>query len=136
MRLIKVRILVEMALVVALVITGLGWYWSDGDAGSGPPWGRDAPSRFDSCVVDERGYLVLAFSHGVGDEVSPSVDFRSGEVIVSLARKVTDEPSIAIALNSTFRVEMYGPTEPLTVSYPDGTTLDCPLDRSGPDSRE
>lgn len=59
--------------------------------------------------------------------MSPSADFRSGEVIVSLARKVTDGITIAIALNSTFRVEMYGQTEPLTVRYPDGETLDCPI---------
>lgn len=124
---IKARILVELALVAAITITGLGWYWSDGDDGSGPPWGRDAPARFDSCSIDERGYIVLKFSHGVGEEVSPSVDFRSGETIVSLARKVPDGPTIAIALSSTFQVATYGPAEPLTVSYPDGKTLDCPL---------
>lgn len=126
----KLRIAVEALLVVGLAITGLGWYLSSHE-GANLPWGRDATPRFESCTFDDQGNLTLTIYHGVGEKLTPQVDLRGSEVVVSLGVEVDDRPHIAIGLSSTFRVATDNRTP--AVRYADGKRLSCPRVTLPPD---
>ena len=61
-------------LVVALVISSIGWYRSAHSVGH---------SKFDSCSFDGTT-LTLRWTYGVDSLVSPSVDLRGGTIVVGL----------------------------------------------------
>lgn len=102
-------------LVVALLVTSIGWYRS-ATAGS--------DRRFDACRFDD-GTLILTYSYGANYLVSPSVDMREGEVVVGLEIDVSDEPAPAIQLHGEVRFQVFG--DPSVVRYSDGKELACSL---------
>ncbi|HET6167708.1 MAG TPA: hypothetical protein VFE07_12840 [Marmoricola sp.] len=126
----KLRIVLEGLLVVGLLTSAMGWYLSS-QPGANLPWGHDATPRFESCTLDDQGNLVLTIFHGVGKKLTPSVDFRGREVVVSLDEKVDDGPRIAIGLTSTFRVATNDGSLP-NVRYADGKRLSCAQASSPP----
>ena len=108
------RYLVVGMLTVGLVVTSIGWYWSTHG-------GSD--QRFESCHF-EGETLVLSYRYGVNQSVSPSIDTRSGDVVVSLRVRAGHGSVIDIGLMGDARFAVYG--GPSTVRYRDGKTLDCP----------
>jgi hypothetical protein len=107
-------------LVVALAVTSVGW-WRASNPGSGD--GRTG--RFTSCVFDGQS-LTLGYFYGANQLVAPTVDDRSGRIVVSLREVRGEGPTLAIGLggSATFATSSGGP-----VVYPDGTPLRC-SDRS------
>lgn len=101
-------------LVVGLLVTSVGWYRS-ATAGS--------DERFDSCRFED-GTLILTYSYGANNLVSPSVDMTDGEVVVSLEVDVSDDPAPAILLHGKARFQVFG-GDPSVVRYPDGKELAC-----------
>lgn len=63
-------------LIAALLVSSAGWYRSAHPGGG---------SRFDSCSFDGTT-LTLRWTYGVDSRVSPSVDVRSGKIVVDLLR--------------------------------------------------
>jgi hypothetical protein len=108
-----------IAALVALVVTSVGWYRS-ADAGGG--------SRFDSCSFDGTT-LALTWTYGVESLVSPTVDTRSGRIVVALRDFPAGGPRIAIALSGEARFRIMGASPPVT--YADGSPLACPRPAHG-----
>jgi hypothetical protein len=117
------RTLTFAALVVALVVTSVGWYRA---AGGGSDLRTDDPSRFESCSFDG-DKLVLGFTYGAGQLVAPSIDTRSGDtVVVALDEEVGDGIRPAIALMGSAEFSVFGAAGDTVFEYADGTPLDCP----------
>jgi hypothetical protein len=101
-------------LMVALIATSIGWYRSAHSVGG---------SRFDSCTFDGTT-LVLTWINGVDSLVSPSVDVRSGQIIVGLREDQGSGGHIAIGLPGEARFVVRDADGP--VAYDDGRPLACP----------
>jgi hypothetical protein len=101
-------------LVVALIVTSVGWFRS-AHAVDG--------SKFDSCTFDGTT-LVLTWTYGVDSFVSPSVDVRSGRIVVGLREDQSSGAHIAVGLTGEARFAVRGASRP--VEYDDGTALYCP----------
>ena len=69
-----IRYIVVGVLTVGLLVTSVGWY-RVASAGS--------DQHFDSCRFDGPA-LVLSYSYGANQRVSPTVDSRGGDVVVAL----------------------------------------------------
>jgi hypothetical protein len=100
-------------LVVALIVTSVGWYRSARSVGG---------ARFDSCTFDGTS-LALTWTYGVDSLVSPSVDVRSGRIVVGLQEQ-SSGAHIAVGLHGEARFVVRGASRP--VEYADGTALACP----------
>jgi hypothetical protein len=104
-------------LTLALGVTALGWWRAESDS-----YVLDG-ARFEACRWEE-STLVLQWTHGLGQVVSPHVDVRSADhVVVGLELRQEPGSYPAIGLPGTLRLAVYG--GPMPVSYPDGTALEC-----------
>lgn len=101
------------ALGVALVVTSAGWFMEADDG---------TEERFDSCGFED-GFLVLAYSYGLNEKVSVTLDTRDGMVVSLTSEQGSGEtPAVGLGGEARFRVGE-PPSEP--IRYPDGTVLDC-----------
>lgn len=84
---------------------------------------REQPQRFESCHWNGET-LVLSYTYGVNERVSPTIDTRGdGPVRVALRIERGDGISIQVGLGGVARFLVYGgPTE---VRYEDGPELRC-----------
>jgi hypothetical protein len=114
-----VRHLLPALLMVGVLVTSVGWYRSAHSS---------SVQHFDSCTFDGTT-LVLTYSYGANEMVSPRFDPRGREVIVALDTKAGDGPVPAIALSGQARFRLFGPRQ--TVRYPDGERLNCPPPAEG-----
>jgi hypothetical protein len=108
-----VRLLLPALLTVGILITSVGWYRSAHTS---------SVQHFDACSFHGTT-LVLSYSYGANQMVSPQVDTRGRDVIVALDTKVGDRPTPAIQLSGQARFSILA--GPQTVKYPDGERLDC-----------
>ena len=108
-----IRYIVLGVLTVGLLVTSVGWY-RVASAGS--------DQHFDSCRFDGQT-LVLSYSYGANQRVSPTVDTRGGDVVVALHVEVGKGSTPAIGLSGEARFAIFG--EPTSVRYPDGEKLNC-----------
>lgn len=108
-----VRNLLAALLTVGVLVTSVGWYRSAH---------ASTAQHFDGCSFDGRT-LVLTYSYGANQMVSPRVDTRGRDVVVSLDTKVGNGPTPAIGLSGEARFAVFGGQH--TVRYPDGEGLDC-----------
>ena len=113
------RYTAPVLLVVALIVTSVGWYRGAHSVGG---------SRFDSCTFDGTT-LVLTWTYGVDSRVSPSVDVRSGRIVVGLRENQSSGGHIAVGLPGEARFAVRGASRP--VEYDDGTALACPAPAGG-----
>lgn len=109
----RVRYLVPGLLLVGLVATSVGWYRA-ADAGAGRP--------FSSCRFDG-DTLVLSYTYGVNDAVSPSLDATGPDIVVALRVKHGGGSVPAVGLTGEARFAIYGGHR--TVRYPGGEALTC-----------
>jgi hypothetical protein len=114
-----VRYILPGLLALGLLVTSVGWYRS---ASAGDY------QRFDSCSFDGTT-LVLSYSYGANQMISPSVDTRGPDVVVALESEVGEGPTPAIALHGEARFVMFGAQT--TIRYPDGQALNCSPRGSG-----
>jgi hypothetical protein len=114
-----IRYIIVGVLAVGLLVTSVGWY-RVASAGS--------DQQFDSCSFDGQT-LVLAYFYGANQRVSPTLDTRGGDVVVSLHVEAGTGPTPSIALPGEARFAIFG--DPTTVRYPDGKKLDCSPKSSG-----
>jgi hypothetical protein len=115
-RLVVMRILsyvVGAVLVVALVVTSVGWYLSAHPGGS----------RFASCEW-HGNELVLGYTYGTGDTVTTKVEPTSDDVVAQFRVDEAGGTSTAVALNGQARYNIAGGPRP--VHYPNGAELNCP----------
>jgi hypothetical protein len=108
-----VRYLLTALLAVGVLVTSVGWYRSAH---------ASTAQHFDGCSFDGRP-LVLTYSYGANQMVSPRVDTRGRDVVVALDTKVGNGPTPAIGLSGEARFSVFGGQQ--TVRYPDGERLDC-----------
>lgn len=112
------RIGIAAIVVVAVGLTGIGWWWAESHFDS---------RRFDACHW-EGSTLVLEWTYGLGQVVRPQVDVRSADhVVVDLEIRQKPGTYEAIGLRGTLRSGVYG--GPMPVREPDGQEVACP--RSG-----
>ena len=105
-------------LAIALVVTAIGWWRAESDA-----FGVNN-GRFEACRLEE-STLVLEWTSGAGQVVSPRVDARSaGRVVVSLELRQEPGDYPAIGLPGTPRLAVYG--GPMEVTDPNGDVVVCP----------
>jgi len=105
-------------LTVALTVTATGWWRAESDA-LGPNSGRFMVCRWEGST------LVLEWTYGLGQVVSPHVDVRSDDrVVVSLELRQEAGTYPAIGLPGTLRFGVYG--GPMEVRDPDGDVVVCP----------
>jgi hypothetical protein len=108
-----IRYIIVGVLTVGLLVTSVGWYRL-ASAGS--------DQHFDACRFDGQT-LVLSYSYGANERLSPSVDTRGGDVVVALHIEAGAGSTPDIGLTGEARFAIFG--EPTTVRYPDGEKLDC-----------
>lgn len=113
------RYIVVGVLTAGLLVTSVGWYL-------GVSGGSD--QRFDSCRYDGQT-LVLSYSYGANQRVSPAVDTRDMDVVVALHVDAGKGSTPDIGLTGEARFAIFG--GPTTVRYPDGERLDCSLKSNG-----
>ena len=108
-------------LAIALVITSIGWYLaaSDGDD-DGDGDGTDR--AFDTCSLTD-GELVLTFTYGANEDISPSLALDDDVLVVRLEIEADDGPAPAIALHGEARFQIFGGQT--VVRDQDGKLLDC-----------
>lgn len=105
-------------LTIALTATAVGWWRAESDA-FGPESGR-----FEACRW-EGSTLVLEWTYGLGQVVSPHVDVRPRDrVVVSLELRQDAGTYPAIGLPGTLRLGVYG--GPMPVENPEGDAVACP----------
>jgi hypothetical protein len=102
---------VGAVLVVALVVTSIGWYLSAHPGGV----------RFESCHW-EGSQLVLGYTYGSGDTVSTMVHPAGDHVVAQL--QVHEGGGTQQVLDGAATYPISG--GPLTVRYPNGAELNCP----------
>lgn len=103
-------------LAVALTVTAIGWWRAESAA-------RDN-GRFEACRW-EGSTLVLEWTYGLGQVVSPHVDVRSADrVVVSLELRQEAGTYPAIGLPGRLRLGVY--EGPIEVRSPDGDVVVCP----------
>ena len=107
-------------LSVGLLVCGVGWYMSATADERGGFHGSD--ERFESCGFDDE-VLTLAWIYGANQAISPKVDTRGPDVIVSLEVEQGDGVTPAIGLSGNARFAIFGGAT--TIRYPDGTELEC-----------
>jgi hypothetical protein len=98
-------------LVVAVVVTSIGWYLSAHPGGT----------RFESCHW-EGDELVLSYSYGTGDTVTTRVEPRTSDVVAQFR---VDEGGGGHdqSLTGEARYRISGGPRP--VHYPNGAELSC-----------
>ena len=116
----EIRYILVGVLAVGLLVTSVGWY-RVASAGS--------EQRFDSCRFDGQT-LVLSYLYGANERVSPSVDTRGRDVVVTFHVEAGTGSTPDIGLTGEARFAIFG--EPTTVRYPDGEKLDCSPKSTGP----
>jgi hypothetical protein len=104
---------VGAVLVVALVVTSIGWYLSAHPGGE----------RFESCHW-EGETLILGYSYGSGDTVSTMVHPDGDHVVAQLRIDESGGDGPAIGLMGESHYPVGG--GPLPVEYPNGAELNCP----------
>lgn len=104
---------VGAVLVVAVVVTSIGWYLSAHPGGE----------RFESCHWEGKT-LVLGYTYGEGDTVSTMVHPDGHHVVAQLRIDRADGDRVMIGLGGEARYPVYG--GPLPVEYPNGAELNCP----------
>ncbi|HEY3530977.1 MAG TPA: hypothetical protein VGK78_17665 [Nocardioides sp.] len=104
---------VGAVLVVAVVVTSIGWYLSAHPGGE----------RFESCHW-ESDSVVLGYSYGVGDTVSTMVHPEGDHVVAQLRIDRASGAQPAVALMGEARYPVSG--GPLPIEYPNGAELNCP----------
>lgn len=114
-----IRYIIVGVLAAGLLVTSVGWY-RVASAGS--------DEHFDSCRFDGQT-LVLSYSYGANERVSPSVDTRGGDVVASFHVEAGTGSTDDIGLTGEARFAIFG--EPTTVRYPDGEKLDWSPKSSG-----
>ena len=108
-----IRYIVFGVLTVGLLVTIVGWYRVAS---------ASSAQHFDSCRFDGQK-LVLSYSYGANERVSPTVDTRGRDVVVALHVEAGTGSTPDIGLVGEARFAIFG--EPTTVRYPDGEKLDC-----------
>ena len=106
------RYVLEALLVVALLVTGVGWYLAAHPGGT----------RFESCHW-QGSTLVLGYTYGTGDTVHAMVNPQSDDIVAQL-RVEEAGGSHTQVLNGESRFQISG--GPRTVHYPSGAELNCP----------
>lgn len=101
-------------LAVGLVVTSIGWYLSAHPGGV----------RFQSCQWDG-SKLVLGYTYSAGDTVSTMVHPASDHVVAQLQVNEPGGNHIQQSLTGTATYPISG--GPMTVKYPNGATLNCPI---------
>jgi hypothetical protein len=109
------RLVLPGLVLVALVVTSVGWARSAADA---PYVGQVDGCRWDGDT------LVVRFLYGANEEVSPVLDARDGDLVVSLEIRSGggDTPSIGLGGEASFLV--FGDAGG-RVLRPDGSELVC-----------
>ena len=104
---------VGAVLVVALVVTSIGWYLSAHPGGE----------RFESCHW-EGDHVVLGYTYGPGDTVSTMVRPDGDHVVAQLRvdRAEGSRPAMALDGEATYPIS----GGPMSVQYPNGAELNCP----------
>lgn len=110
------RYLLIGLLAIGLVITSIGWYRSERSEGTDD-------GRFGSCRF-EGSTLVLTYTYGANQLISPSVDTRGSDIVIKLNTRTGEGITPAIGLSGEARFGFFG--EPKTVRYEDGKELTCP----------
>ncbi|HET7736406.1 MAG TPA: hypothetical protein VFK52_10550 [Nocardioidaceae bacterium] len=121
MHMIAGRLILTVLLAAGLIGTSVGWYRSES--------ADDSYKRFDSCSFDGNE-LVLRYTYGANQVVSPSVDMTGREVVVRLDVDGAGggfTPSIGLLGQARFAV-FGGQT---VVKYPDDEVLNCSRDLPG-----
>jgi hypothetical protein len=113
------RYILPGLLIVGLLVTSVGWYRSASAGGY---------QHFDDCRFDG-DTLVLSYTYGANQMVSPRVDTRGRDVIVALESERGEGPTPMIALHGEARFAMFGAQT--MVRYPDGQRLGCSPSRNG-----
>ena len=108
-----VRYVVPGVLLAGLIITSVGWYRAT-DAGT--------DRAFDSCRFDG-DTLVLSYTYGVDEAVSPSLDTTGADIVVALRVKHGGGSAVAVGLTGEARFAIYGGHR--NVRYPSGEVLTC-----------
>jgi hypothetical protein len=108
-----VRYAVLGVLVIALLVTSVGWYLSAHPGGE----------RFESCHW-EGNDLVLGYSYGSGDTVSTMVHPVGDHVVAQLRVDRADGTQAGVGLDGEARYPVSG--GPIPVRYPNGADLNCP----------
>ena len=108
-----VRYAVLGVLVVALLVTTIGWYLSAHPGGE----------RFESCHW-QGNVLVLGYTYGPGDTVSTMVHPNGDHVVAQLRVDEAGANQATVALTGQARYPISG--GPMPVRYPNGADLNCP----------
>jgi hypothetical protein len=114
-----IRYVLPGLLAIGLLITSVGWYRSASAGGY---------QHFDACSFDGTT-LVLSYSYGANQLVSPRVDMRSRDVVVALDSERGEGLTPMIGLSGEARFSVYAGQQ--TVRYPDGQRLECSPGRNG-----
>jgi hypothetical protein len=110
--------MIAAILAATLGVFALVWWRAEST-----PYALDN-SRFSACRW-EGTTLVLEWTYGLGQVVTPQVDVRPPEhVAVGLELRQEAGSYPAIALPGTLRMGVYGGPKP--VRDPDGSELECP----------
>ena len=104
---------VAAVLVVAVVVTSIGWYLSAHPGGE----------RFESCHW-EGGTVVLGYTYGSGDTVSTMVHPDGDHVVAQLRVDRPGDDGAGGGLSGEAHYPIDG--GPLPVEYPNGAELNCP----------
>jgi hypothetical protein len=108
--------LIHAVLALALIAVSAGWYGERSKAAT--------DQRFESCRIDD-GVLVLTYTYGANQVVSPSIDTTGDDVIVALEVEDGDGTTPAIGLSGEARFGIFGRDDERTVTYSDGESLTC-----------
>lgn len=109
------RLLLPGLLLLGLAVTSAGWALSAADA----PY----VDQVDGCRWDG-DVLVVSFSYGANQEVSPVLDTRDGDLVVWLETRSGGGDTPAIGLNGEASFGVFGGTGGRVLG-PDGSELVC-----------
>lgn len=105
---------VAAALAVVVVAVSSAWYWTTH---------TEAERPFDSCHF-EGGVLVLKWTGGANERVSPQLDTRANALVASLRVKAGGGSSPSVGLPGEARLTVYGDSREVRDSS--GAVLTCP----------